>query len=341
VVAGVGTVGVGGSAVGAAVGTVGVGVGGNSVGGASVGSATGGTQPNTSGQDQSGGPNVTDRLVVAPTVFGDVAGQVATEDGTVAVRGRAVGQDEVLVVMVDRRGRVASQLITVDKAGTFEDDNVPLVTPRGQELSEGPIVAAVFAVGRDGIVGDGTIAGFTRADLEALDEGTRQQIRSQFRNRTLTQQQVLELFYDNSIGAAGSDDLALLDAFRYTTGRTSIEAVGPTAESNLTGIQPVSADDTVVVQGLTNRKPDDNTITVEAIDGPTPQAIAVNSTSIWGTDGVWSVTLDTRGAEPGTYTIKADDGDHTDRVRVEVLPAGNASAGGNATAGGASNATTS
>jgi major cell surface glycoprotein (TIGR04216 family) len=235
----------------------------------------------------------------------------------------APGQDEVLVVMIDRRGRIASTILSVDDDDRFEEDDVPLVTPAGEELSEGPIVATVFGVGRDGVVGDGEIAGVTRADLEALDEETRERVRAGLANRsvTRTQQQVLELFYEESVGEAGSDDLVLADAFRYTDGRTNIESVHPAGRANATGTLPVTAGETVVVRGVTNRKPDDNTITVEAVDGPTPDAISIASTDEWGLDGVWTVTLDTDGAEPGTYTVEADDGDDTDRVTVEVVSA--------------------
>ncbi|MFB6131593.1 MAG: hypothetical protein ABEJ28_12320 [Salinigranum sp.] len=277
-----------------------------------------------------------ERVTYAPTVFRDVGGQVATEDGQVTVRGTAAGADDVLVVLIDRRGRIASKILSVDDNDTFDED-VDLVTPGGTPLSEGLIAAAVFSPGRDGVVGDGSIAGFARADLAALDESTRRKARQQIGNRTVTrtQRQVLELFYEESINDSGSDDLALVDAFTYTDGRTSIETVVPRSAGNRTGIHPVRAGETMVVRGLTNRRPDDNTITVEAVDGPTPEAVDFGATDEWGTDGVWSVALDTGGVEPGTYVLESDDGDDTDRVEVRILPpdSGNATVvGGNGTA---------
>jgi major cell surface glycoprotein (TIGR04216 family) len=262
-------------------------------------------------------------IVFAPGVFADIGGQVATEDGEVNVGGTARGFEEVLVTMIDRRGRIASDVVTVDDDDGFEDD-VALRTPDGESLSEGPIVATVFAAGRDGVVGDGEIAGFTRADLDALDENTRERAREEIQNQSVTRtaQQVLALFYEESINDTGSDDQVLFDAFRYADGRTSIETVGPQVSPNRTGSGPVVPGETVVVSGRTNRKPVDNTITVEVIDGPTPLAFDLVSTDQWGTDGTWSVTLDVpAGVEAGNYTLRSDDGDSTDTGQVEVLSA--------------------
>lgn len=262
-----------------------------------------------------------ERITFAPTVVRDVAGQVATEDGEVSVRGTAAGADAVLVVMVDRRGQIASDIVTVDDDDTFEED-VALVTRDGTPLSEGFVAAAVFSPGRDGVVGDGEIAGFTRADLVALDENTRAKARQELANRTVarTQRQVLELFYEESVNDSGSDDLVLVDAFSFTDGRTSIETVVPAPQVDQTGVHPVRLGETMVVRGLTNRKSDDDTITVEAVDGPTPEAFDFAATDRWETDGVWMVELDTDGVEPGTYVIEADDGDDSDRVEVRILP---------------------
>ncbi|MFC7132757.1 MULTISPECIES: hypothetical protein [Salinibaculum] len=279
-----------------------------------------------------------ERVRFAPTVFQDVAGQVAREDGEVTVQGRATGVDEVLAVLVDRRGRIASELVTVDDDDVFEED-VALVTPDGTELSEGVIAAAVFSPGRDGVVGDGELAGVTRADLEALDENTRQRASLILQNRTVvrTRAQVLQLFYEESINDTASDDLALLDAFTYTDGRTTILSVAPDSQLNRTGTSPVPVGERMVIRGLTNRKPDDNTITVEALEGPTPEAFDFAATDRWGLNGVWAVQLDTDGVEPGTYVLEADDGDSSDRVEVRVLP--NATASVNETAPPSLNAT--
>lgn len=293
---------------------------------------------------------------VAPGLFQDIAGQVATEDGEVTVRGRATGVDDVLVTLIDERGQLVSELVSVDEDDSFEED-IALVTPRGRELSEGTIVATVFHTGRDGIVGDGEIRGFRRADLAALDESVRQQIQQQLPNASVSSKsraQVLELFYDESVNDTGSDDNVLVDAFTYTDGQTTIESVFPRLRTNRSnalnvtvvlqpgadeagnrtatveleprvridavGIRRVPVGETMVVGGLTNRKPEDNTIFVEVVEGPSAEAFELAQTDTWETDGVWTVELDTTGIEPGTYVIEADDGDSSDQVEVEIVP---------------------
>ncbi|SFL55531.1 major cell surface glycoprotein [Halogranum rubrum] len=277
---------------------------------------------------------------VAPvdsTVILDINEQVATEDGTVAVRGVARGPDRVLVFFVDRRGGYASTVLTVDENDEFEDDDVALVTLRGEPMAEGLVVAGVFAAGRDGVVGDGEIRGFTRADIEALDENTRQRILADSSGRLtgpgLTQRQVLEVLFAESVGEDGSDDLSVEDVFVLTDGRTTIETVTALSpgNTNATTVRSFSPGETIVVQGLTNRKPVDTTIFVDVVDGPNASLFEFTSTDEWGTDGVWSVSIPVPAdAEAGTYTIRADDGDETDSVEVTILRSrGNTTASGN------------
>jgi hypothetical protein len=111
--------------------------------------------------------------------------------------------------------------------------------------------------------------------------------------------------------------------FRFTDGAINIETVAPDSENVTRGeIQTIEVGETMFVQGITNRKPDDNTITVEVIDGQSVDQFDADSTDAWPLTGVWSVTLSTDGVEPGTYTLEADDGDNTDTVTVEVVAAG-------------------
>ncbi len=74
----------------------------------------------------------------------------------------------------------------------------------------------------------------------------------------------------------------------------------------------------MTVTGVTNRQPDDNTITVEVTEGPSATQFDLTSAEQWGADGRWNVTLDTEGIEPGTYTVETDDGDSTDRADIRL-----------------------
>ncbi|UPV99768.1 hypothetical protein M0R88_14765 [Halorussus gelatinilyticus] len=325
------------------------------------------------GQRTTTGANTTDNRTAPAfdaTVFRDIAGQVAVEDGSVAVRGTAAGTDEVLVALFDRRGRVVTETVSVDDDGTFEEDDLPLVTDDGTPLAEGRIVATVLAAGRDERVGDGEVGNATEADLGDFEAAFRETLtrRSGGRVVSRTQRQVVELYYDQTVEDSGSDDLLLAEEFVYTDARTSIERVfsrsaadgsaadrttsgnatapdNDTAPNNSTAsgntptpdnatgpAEPIRVGDTLVVRGLTNRRPEDNTVFVEVVAGPSADAFDLAATDSWGTDGVWQVELDTAGVEPGVYTIEAEDGESSDSVRVRILPRG-ANRSRNATGG--------
>jgi major cell surface glycoprotein (TIGR04216 family) len=275
------------------------------------------------------------------TVFRDVAGQVATEDAAVAVRGTATGTDRVLAVLFDRRGRVVTELLPVDDDGTFEEDDLRLVTADGTPLAEGLVVATVLSPGRDGRVGDGSFGDFAGAGLADLEATVREWSAERFDDGGVarTQRQLVERFYNRTVEAAGSDDLLLAEEFVYTDGRTTVERVFPASQERRTGadgaepetgatgtVEALRVGDTMVVQGLTNRKPDDNTIFVTVVEGPSADSFDLYATQTWGTDGVWRVEIDAAGVEPGVYTVEADDGDSADRFEVRVLPRENATA---------------
>ena len=244
--------------------------------------------------------------------FQTINAQIAVEDGTVDVAGVAPGLQDVLVVMVDSRGRTVTDQVSVDDDDTFDEDDIALVTADGRELNEGSIRGLVIGLGRDGNTGDGILPGQTSADLSALEDYI------QGIGTGLTQQQVVERITDETVDEVASDDLLIEESFRYTDGSTTIESVYA-AGGEANGIEDIEAGDTLVVEGLTNRKPDDNTISVEAIEGPNVEDFDINSTDEWGLDGVWTVTLETDGLEPGTYTLEADDGDNTDTVQVDIV----------------------
>ena len=241
-------------------------------------------------------------------------GEVATEDGTVDVQGVAPGLDDVLVVLVDSRGRVVTDRVSVDDDDTFDQDDISLLTQNGRELNEGEIQALIIGLGRDGVAGDGILPGVSEPDLAGL-EAYIQDISS---NRALTQEQVIARVLDETTGDIASDDLSIRESFRYRDGSTTIDTVRPRG-TNLDGINEVPVGSTLEVLGTTNRKPDDNTITVEVIEGPSSAEFDIASTDEWNNDGIWSVTLDTNDVEPGTYVIEVDDGDNTDTVTIEIV----------------------
>jgi major cell surface glycoprotein (TIGR04216 family) len=248
-----------------------------------------------------------------PLIYQSYNGQIATEDGSVNVLGSAPGLDEVLLVMVDQRGRVATQTVNVDDNDIFEEDDVPLVTANGRQLSEGNVDAFVFGIGRDGVAGDGSLPGQNRADLSALESYV------QDFPSGLTQRQVVERLFDETTDDVASDDLVIEDSFRYTDGSTNVETVRAQGTNEL-GVQDIQPGDTIEVIGVTNRKPDDNTIAVDVVDGPSATEFPSASDDDWNFTGQWSVTMDVPDTvEPGLYTLEADDGDTTDTVTFRVI----------------------
>jgi len=104
----------------------------------------------------------------------------------------------------------------------------------------------------------------------------------------------------------GSGDLMWLTYVRVET---------PTVTLN--PVASVAVGEPLVVTGISNRG-EGHTIIV-TVKGPvelTPQTVPVEN-------GTFNATFDTSDAKPGTYTVKADDGDgHTDEVTVDIVAAG-------------------
>ena len=84
-------------------------------------------------------------------------------------------------------------------------------------------------------------------------------------------------------------------------------------------IAPVHVGEPLVINGTSNRE-DGTIITVTVIAGPAYKKIPSATTEVRG--GRWSVTLDTSDAEPGIYTVRAEDEDgNVDEATFELLPA--------------------
>lgn len=106
-------------------------------------------------------------------------------------------------------------------------------------------------------------------------------------------------------------------------------AVALPAAASGTAIQSIHAADgdetdtpvagtTVTINGVTNLRPDRNAITVDLEDSE-GDIVASTGTDRWGQDGVWSVTIDTSGLEPGEYTVVADDGYDSDIETIRLV----------------------
>ncbi|NHN59312.1 MULTISPECIES: hypothetical protein [Halorussus] len=245
--------------------------------------------------------------------FRTVASQVATSNAEVTVRGTARGGRELLVVLVDSRGRVGTDRITVPRGNGSFDADVPLRTVDGRPFAEGPVRAYVLALGRDDVPGDGRLPDGANATLDSLAEYVAGS------TARLDARQVSERFLDQTVDEAGSDDLLIAEQFDYVDPTTRITTVATESQFVPGRIYSITAGERMVVAGRTNLFPGENTIRIEAVDGPSAGRLPPVWTHDWNADGNWSVAMDTDGLEPGVYTLVVEaEGETDDQVSFSV-----------------------
>ena len=237
--------------------------------------------------------------------FETINGQIADGvDEDIDVSGTASGQNSVVIAFVGNRGDTFATEISVDDDDTFEEDDISLA-----DISQGATTGHVISAGRDGQFGDGGDGNWNDADavVETINDGFGSSTGDQIRSQILA----------NTVDETASDDLIVSTSFRINDPTLSINNVYPEA-AEASGLNPVATGETVVVEGDTNRQPDNAAITVELLtqDENSVQSVSVDE---WENDGQWSVTMDTSDVETGTYIIEADDGESTDRVNVEIV----------------------
>lgn len=250
-----------------------------------------------------------------------INGQVATADD-IDVSGVAPGARMVNVTMFGPRGTVDSVSgITVRNDGTFEREGISVggnldaeFTDGFSEISQGNVVMSVGHAGRDGVRGDGTPPELSIDVGESTLTGFSALV-YRINTNSFTQQQAIERMSAQTSDDVGSDDQSQSFQFRLTNARTTVDNV--TGEAGTAG--QVSIDSEMSVEGTTNRQPEDTTITVEVISGPSQQEFDLATTEQWGTNGQWNASLNTSGLQPGTYTVEADDGESSDVMEFELV----------------------
>ncbi|MDL0126557.1 HVO_2072 family ArtA-dependent S-layer glycoprotein [Halobacterium salinarum] len=257
--------------------------------------SSGGVKDNIDTSDFNQGVSSTSSIRVTDTEltasFETYNGQVADDDNQIDVEGTAPGKDNVAAIIIGSRGKVKFQSISVDSDDTFDEEDIDI-----SELRQGSASAHILSSGRDGKFGEDTANSISDLEDEVGNYTSGSPTGDQIRDRILS----------NTVDDTASDDLIVTQQFRLVDGLTTIEATeGGEAGGSLT------------VMGTTNRKADDNTITVELLQGDA--SIEINSTDEWNSDGQWSVDVPLSNVEPGNYTVEADDGDNTDRQNVEIV----------------------
>ncbi|SFL54945.1 major cell surface glycoprotein [Halogranum rubrum] len=237
-------------------------------------------------------------------------GQVAVEDATINVSGVAPGADEVVVIFVGDRGGIVVNTDSVDDEDVFDNEDTDLADANGT-LEEGTTRGFIISPARDGVFG---------GENERSPDAFASYVRG-LEARGLTQAQAVELIRQASVDDDGSDDLLVETEFEITDADTVIDNVyAEGADGNASGIQPIALGETMVIEGTTNLRPDDNTIVLEMIRGPSAESFDVGIAEDWGTDGTWSATVPVPSdAEAGTYALRADDGETITTVNVEIV----------------------
>ncbi|WP_321169074.1 HVO_2072 family ArtA-dependent S-layer glycoprotein, partial [Halorubrum sp. CBA1125] len=256
------------------------------------------------------------------TVEGELSAQLETINGqinsdldnSVDITGNAEGQNTIALVYIDSRGSVAAQTVDVESDGEIdvEDSDIPNAAGGGS-LAEGTVSAHFISMSRDNAVGNGDLPGGNDADIGGLVSW----VNNNVSDRSLNANQATSLITSETTEDTASDDLMVTQTFRYTESQTVIDSVYPEV-AQAEGVNPVATGETMVVEGTTNLRPDDNSITLELLneDG---ESMQISSTDQWDTDGQWSATIDTSDLETGSYVVESDDGTNTDRAEVEIV----------------------
>ena len=236
-----------------------------------------------------------------------VNGQIAEDDGDVTVTGSAPGSEDVLFIAVGPRGNVFTQQIGVDSDQSFDEEDIVLPN----SISKGAVSLHVYSVGRDDDVGDGDLPG-QNADLD----GFKSFVDSNLSQRGLTGDQVRSSIVAETVEDSASDDQLVNQNARLVDTQSRIVNVYQSG-NQASGINPVAAGETLVVEGQTNLQPEDNTITVELATEDV--SVGLSATEEWGQDGQFSVEIDTTDAATGTYTLEIDDGQNSVTEDVELV----------------------
>ena len=235
-----------------------------------------------------------------------VDGQISEDDGDVTVTGSAPGSEDVLFIAVGPRGNVFTQQIGVDSDQTFDEEDIAL-----NGISKGAVSLHVYSLSRDDRVGDGDLPG-QNADLTGFESF----VDSDLETQGLTGDQVRSSIIAETIEDSATDDQLVNQNARLVDTQSRIVNVYQSG-NQASGLNPVAAGETLVLEGQTNLQPDDNTITVEL--GTEDVSVGLAATEEWGQDGQFTVEIDTIDAATGTYTLEIDDGQNSVTEDVELV----------------------
>jgi len=252
-------------------------------------------------------------LLTRGELTANVSAKIIAQDDDFKIKGKAKGTKQVDILIIAPKGSGGTVitggpgLVTIRGDGTTEETNIYHASASVSETDytftkkitvdddadTGNYLVIVLSPGSDGMYGK---AGYTKIE-RALGDYTLS---------AKTQDEVLDIVRDATFGAVGSGDLMWLTYVRVET---------PTVTLN--PVSSVAVGEPLVVTGISNRG-EGHTIIV-TVKGPvelTPETVPVEN-------GTFNASFDTSDAKPGTYTVKADDGDgHTDELTVDIVAPG-------------------
>ena len=251
---------------------------------------------------------VTNVLMLAPWLTASLSTDSIDQEDDFIVSGTAPGSTEVTLLCVPPKGGGGKSLLdkgqkglSPRKASVSTTDNTFSKKMTVQEDADsGVYYLIVLSSGMDGEWG---MTG--KCDLEAaLDQKYHISSLTYGIICTMTQDQVVAILEDLT-QTAGSDDLMRILTLK----------VGDIDSLTLNPITDVVVGDPLVVRGETSRK--DGSIiwlTVKKLYYEVVPQAAI------ATDKSFSATFDTTGAQPGTYTVKANDGyGYTTSTSVNII----------------------
>ena len=241
--------------------------------------------------------------LVEPGLTAEQLRNVVAEGDDYTIEGTATGVDTVDIVLIGPKGFMADAYSVIDGlliTSTSVTDNEFSEDIRMVDgLDTGQWMAAVFSPGRDGYYGSENITAGNLADADLSLEGK-------------TRDQLIAILTDYTMEQAGSDDALVVFTFKVESGYIDLNPV-----------ETVAIGEPLNLTGVTNREPE-TLITISTFAKPAgaTDLPAVLAEVEWSTkdEGVFSGTIDTTDAVPGTYTLEADDGDgNTDTITVELV----------------------
>jgi hypothetical protein len=251
---------------------------------------------------------ITNVLMVAPWLTASLSTDSVDQEDDFIVSGSAPGSSAVVILSVPPRGGGGKSLLDKGQQG-LSPRKASVSTTTGaymkkmtvqEDADSGVYYVIVLSSGMDGVWGmtgeyDLETALHMKYNIPSLTTGI---------INVMTQDLIVDILEDLT-QTPGSDDLM----------RILTISVGDIDSLTLNPIADVVVGDPLVVTGETSRK--DGSIIWLTVKKPYYEIVPEVAIA---TDNTFSATFDTTGAQPGTYTVKANDGyGYTTSTRVNII----------------------